>query len=264
MTPERARFAGRTALVTGASRGIGAAVAVRLAELGADVAIVARTLTPTAKIGGSLEATAARVKQARGACTVIVADLSDSDDRTRIVPEALAGLGSIDTLVNNAAAAIYEPPQTYPLRRRRTTMEVNYHAPIDLMQGVVPHMRSRGRGWIVNLTSTAARPVPGPPFRKISPDVGLYGASKAALERATNAFAVDLYGDGIRVNAVTPRAAVLTEGADALVGDQLTSKDLEPVEHMVDAVLALADCPMERTGRVYVSGDLLAEVGFER
>lgn len=253
------RFSGMCALVTGASRGIGAAVATRLAAEGADVAIVARSVEPQQKIAGSLEETAGRIRRLGSRCAVIGADLSDGDDRARIIPAALAALGRIDILVNNAAAAIYQPPETYSLKHRRLSMEVNYQAPADLMQALVPHLITAGRGWIVNLTSAAARSTDGPPFA-VSVEIGLYGATKAALNRLTNAMGASLHGTGIRVNAVMPRAAVLSEGAEALVGDQLRSDQVEPMESMVDAVLALCECRPDRTGQVYVSLELLAEL----
>lgn len=256
------RFAGRRALVTGASRGIGAAIAERLAADGADVAITARTLAPDDRLPGSLERTAARLSRHGRNVAVVVADLTDDADRRRIVPEAVEGLGGpIDILVNNAAAAIYQPLAAFPLKRRRIVFEANVHAPLDLAQAVVPDMEAGGEGWIVNVSSRVAQPWPGPPFElgANGTSIALYGASKAALNRETNGLAAELYGTGIRVNTVEPRAAVLTEGADALVGTTLPPDKIESLEEMVEAVMALCDCPREVTGRAAVSLDLIAE-----
>ena len=253
------RFAGRCAIVTGASRGIGRAVAIQLASEGADVAIVARTVEPGTKISGSLNETAEQIRGTGSRCVVIGADLSDSDDRARIVPEAIEGLGHVDILVNNAAAAIYQSPATSSLKQRRLSMEVNYQAPADLMQALVPHLGGAGEGWIVNVTSSAASPAVGPPF-EVNVEIGLYGATKAALNRLTNAMAVSLYGRGIRVNAVMPRAAVLSEGADVLVGGLLRPDQVEPMETMVESVMVLCACDPDCTGRLFVSLDLLAEL----
>ena len=252
------RFAGRCAIVTGASRGIGRAVAIQLASEGADVAIVARSVEPGDKISGSLNETAERIRGLGSKCMVIGSDLSDSDDRARIVPEAIDRLGHVDILVNNAAAAIYQSPATYSLKHRRLSMEVNYQAPADLMQALVPHLAEAGEGWIVNLTSSAANLVVGPPF-EVKVEIGLYGATKAALNRLTNAMGVSLYGSGIRVNAVMPRAAVLSEGAEVLVGGLLRPDQVEPMETMVESVMVLCACEPDCTGRVHVSLDLLAE-----
>jgi citronellol/citronellal dehydrogenase len=257
------RFAGRRAIVTGASRGIGAGVAVRLAAEGADVAIVARSLDRHPTLPGSLHATAERMAPFGGRVAIVVADLSDPDDREGVVAESVAGLGgAVDILVNNAAAAIYQPLADFPLRRRQLTFALNVDAPLDLMQAVLPAMRVAGEGWIVNLSSATARPRPGPPFVKgAPPTMAVYGASKAALNRLTNALADEVWGQGIRVNTVEPRAAVMTEGASALVG-RVAEENVESLEEMVEAAVALCDCPVERTGRVVVSLDLIAELGL--
>jgi NAD(P)-dependent dehydrogenase (short-subunit alcohol dehydrogenase family) len=256
------RFAGRRALVTGASRGIGVGVAERLAAEGADVAITARTLQPHDRIGGSLDETAARLRRYGHTVAVVVADLTDDGDRARVVPEAAEALGGpVEILVNNAAAAIYQPLAEFPLKRRRIVFEANVHAPLDLAQAVIPAMREAGEGWIVNVSSATARHWDGPPFAlgAQGTTIALYGASKAALNRVTNGLAAELHGTGIRVNTVEPRAAVLTEGAAALVGGTLRPDQIESLEEMVEAVVALCDCPEDVTGRVTVSLDLLAE-----
>ena len=153
------RFAGRRAIVTGASRGIGAGIAERLAAEGAEVAIVARTLDahddPARQPQRDRRRGSARYGNPVG---VVAADLTDGDDRARIVPEAVEQLGGpIDILVNNAAAAMYAQPSEMPLKRRRITFEVNVHAPLDLAQAVLPAMLEQGEGWIVNLSSATGQ-----------------------------------------------------------------------------------------------------------
>ena len=260
------RLSGRRALVTGASRGIGAATAERLAAEGAHVAIVARTLDASDKLPGSLRETEARLAPYGGRVAVITADLTDESSRAAVVPQAVDALGGpVDVLVNNAAAAIYQPLADFPLKRRRLIFEVNVHAPYDLAAAVLPSMVEREEGWIVNVSSATARPWPGPPFQlgALGATSGVYGASKAALNRWTNALAAELWGTGVRINTVEPRAAVLSEGADALVGSQLRPDQIESMEEMVEAIVALCDCPPERTGRVHVSLDLIAELRLE-
>ena len=266
MSAEHKRFVGRRVLVTGASRGIGAGIAERLAAEGALVAISARGAAGASKLGGSLEQTAARMAVYGCQAVVVAADLLDENDRARIVPEAEAGLGGpIEILINNAAAAIYNPLAEFSLKRRRLIFEANVHAPLDLAQAVIPGMRAAGRGWIVNVSSATAHHTEGPPFI-IGPQgatLSLYGASKAALNRMTNGLAVELYGSGIRVNTVEPRAAVLTEGADVLVGATLRPEQIESMEEMVEGVLAVCDCPSDFTGHINVSLDLISSMGLE-
>ncbi len=94
--------------------------------------------------------------------------------------------------------------------------EINVHAPLDLAQAVLPSMFERGEGWIVNVSSVPRRTSrPARPFATdgVSGRIGLYGATKAALNRMTVALAVELQGTGVRVNAVMPKAAVMSEGA---------------------------------------------------
>jgi NAD(P)-dependent dehydrogenase (short-subunit alcohol dehydrogenase family) len=260
-----ARFAGRRALVTGASRGIGAAISERLAAEGAHVAITARTRAEHDHLPGSLGDTERRLARYGTDVAVVVADLTDEAERARIVTTAAAALGGpIEILVNNAAAAIYQPLTDFPLRRRKVLFDVNVHAPLDLAQAVIPGMRAAGEGWIVNVSSGAARPSAGPPFQ-LGPQgttLTMYGASKAALNRVTNGLAAELDGTGIRVNTIEPRAAVLSEGATELVGATLRPDQIETMEEMVEAVVALCDCPPQCTGRNAVSLDLIGELGL--
>lgn len=256
----------RRALVTGASRGIGAATALRLAAEGADVALVARTGKESGEISGSLESTAARLAPFGGRVVTIEADLADPAGRANIVARAIDGLGGpIDVLVNNAAAGIYRPLTEYSARHRTKMLEINLNAPLELMQAVVPGMRERGEGWIVNVSSGDARLVPGPPFRS-SPLTNIhafYGTTKAALERLSNGFAVEVCEHGIRCNSVAPRTAVATEGALAKGLDGIPEDMIESVEAMVESILALCTCEHDRTAQLYVSLDLLRELKRE-
>jgi citronellol/citronellal dehydrogenase len=256
------RFKGRRALVTGASRGIGAGIAERLAAEGADVVITARTLDKHDHLAGSLTQTASRLARYGTKIAIVVADLTDETDRARIVPEAEKALGGpVEILVNNAAAAIYAPLDAFPLKRRRIIFEANVHATLDLAQDVIPSMRAAGEGWIVNLSSGSANLPEGPPF-DLGPHaatISVYGASKAALNRLTSGLGAELYRTGIRVNTVEPRAAVLSEGAAELVGGTLTPDQIESMEEMVEGVVALCDCAADVTGQITVSLDLIRD-----
>jgi NAD(P)-dependent dehydrogenase (short-subunit alcohol dehydrogenase family) len=248
-------------VVTGASRGIGAGVARRLAAEGARVALVARTLGGGNEPDGSLRTTQAACK---GSVVTVVADLTDDQDRDRVIPEAAEKLGGpIDILVNNAAAAIQRPLTEVSVRHQRLMFEANVVTPLVLAQSVIPAMREAGEGWIVNLSSAGAALVSGPPFHvnPVGSVMEVYGATKAALNRITNGLAVDLYGTGVRVNTVQPRSAVMSEGMRSLAG-QLGADMFEEIEETVEAVVALCHCPAELTGQVVVSLDLIAEHGL--
>lgn len=258
------RFDGRRVIITGASRGIGTGIAERFAAEGASIVITARTLDQHDHLAGSLRETAARGARYGAHIVPMVADLADGDDRARIVPESERALGGpVDILINNAAAGIHKRAADMTLKHRRIMSEVNYHAPIDLAQAVIPSMRERGEGWIINLSSGSADIVGGPPF----PDSAMgttncaYGATKAALNRYTNVLAMELYGTGVRVNTLQPIKPVASEGALAHLGDKIKPADYNPVEVITEAAVLLASCPADLTGRIGIDGPLLAEFG---
>jgi citronellol/citronellal dehydrogenase len=137
-------------------------------------------------------------------------------------------------------------------------------APLHLVQAVIPGMRDAGAGWIVNLTSAGANLHHGLPFY-LGPQgstMEVYGTTKAALNRITSGLAGDLHGTGIRVNAVGPRVAVMSEGFADLLGDLLGSDAIESIEEIVEAVVAFCDCPAYATGKVAVSLDVIADWGL--
>jgi NAD(P)-dependent dehydrogenase (short-subunit alcohol dehydrogenase family) len=253
------RLEGRNVLITGASRGIGAAVAHRFAAEGANLAITARTLDHHPTLSGSLNETAERCREFGASVTVIVADLAEATSRINIIEQTSDALGSIHVLVNNAAAAIYKGLDTYSLKHRRLMTEVNVQAPIDLIQAVVPNMIANGEGWVVNLSSASKHHPLGPPYNLggVRSVYGFYGATKAMLDRATTALASELFGTGIRINTIEPRAAVLSEGADAVVGEMLQPEQIESMEAMIEAILFLATCPEKHTGMNEISLALL-------
>jgi NAD(P)-dependent dehydrogenase (short-subunit alcohol dehydrogenase family) len=258
---------GKVAIVTGASRGIGAAVAERFAAEGARLGLVARTADRHPELPGSLRETVAICRSHGAVAEPIVADLADSEDRDRVVTETVELLGGpVDIVVNNAAASVYEPVAGYPLDSRRMMFEVNFHAPLDLIQAALPQMIERGSGWIVNLSSSTAEydrgsdgVAPGP--GGYSSRLAVYAASKAALNRLSYSLAQELRGTGIRVNCVMPRSAVVTPAMAAVNGPNVDPKHLEPMETMVEAVLFCARCPEETTGGTFRSLALLEVTG---
>lgn len=258
-----AELRGKVALVTGASRGIGAGVAERLAAEGARVAITARTLSRHPHLPGSLDETLASMRAAGGEAVAIVGDLGDPADRARIVDEAASRLGPIEILVNNAAANFFMPFSAYSEKRYRVMFEINVRAPFDLSQRLLPSMRERGWGRIVNVSSYAAGHPVGPPYDAYHARGGalLYAMSKAALERFTTGLAAELHGTGIAVNAVAPVAAVATPGTEALGVLPDDPAMVEDLEVMVEAIVALCGCRREMTGGLWTSRALLEQMG---
>jgi NAD(P)-dependent dehydrogenase (short-subunit alcohol dehydrogenase family) len=256
---------GRVAIVTGASRGIGEAIARRLAAEGAAVAVVARSLDAHPHLPGTLRETVRAIERAGGRALAVAADLADAAARARAVEETREALGPVDILVNNGAAAFYIPFEKVSERRFQVAFEVNVRAPWDLAQRVLADMRARGRGWIVNVSSAGARHPQGPPYTDYDRAAGatLYAASKAALDRVSSGLAAELHADRIAINSLAPVAAVLTPGVEALgVVPEAYRATAERVEVMAEAALALCE-PRDPllTGRVLLSGPLLEELG---
>jgi citronellol/citronellal dehydrogenase len=251
--------AGKVAIVTGASRGIGAAIARRLASEGARVAVSARTLEPNDRVKGSLRETADEIAAGGGEALPVVCDLSKQDQRHALVATVNEAWGPVDILVNNAAVTFLLPYEEFPEKRWRLMVELQLWAPFELGQLVVPQMRAQGGGHILNISSRAGIHPFGPPFDKIH-DSGftVYGMVKAGLNRLTTALAAELYNDRIAVNALAPWDNVATPGAS---GHGLVEGfPLEGTEWMAEAALVLCSAPPQQlTGRVVYSQQLLAE-----
>lgn len=252
------------AVVTGASRGIGAAVAERLAAEGAAVALVARSLDAHPQLPGTPRETLARIEARGGRAAAIRADLTDAGERERLVARVEAELGPLDILVNNAAAAFYMPFERVTESRFRVAFELNVRAPFHLAQLVLPGMRARRRGWILNVSSATAKLPQGPPFPAWQERLGdvLYASTKAALDRLSAGLAAEVHRDGIAVHSLSPVAAVLTPGVEALGMAPQDPALIEPVEVFAEAALALCCCdPRRLNGRVACSRPLLEELG---
>lgn len=230
-------LAGKVAVITGASRGIGDALARRYAMEGAKVVVSARTVAGGDHfLPGSINETVADIVAAGGEAIAVKADLADANDRQSLVDAATSAFGAIDILVNNAAITYFIPVTDFPEKRFRLMMDVQVWAPFELAQLVLPGMQERGSGWILNISSHAA----------IHPDKSLpgkggtvYGMCKAALERFTTGLAQEVFDDGIGVNVISP-GLVATPGVmhHKLINE--TNEDrVTPVEHMAEACLRL-------------------------
>ncbi|PJK19773.1 SDR family NAD(P)-dependent oxidoreductase [Mycolicibacterium goodii] len=253
-------LSGRTALVTGSSRGIGRAVAQRLAAEGAVVAVTARSYDPSPSVRagqatalpGTIGETIELIEATGGKAFGIAADLEDAEQRAALVDQVIEQTGRIDILVNNAGFADYSIIEDMSMDTFDRTVEHYLRTPFVLTQAAVPHMREQGAGWIVNIGSvTGLAPVrPYREYNKSSGDV-VYASMKAALHRFTQGVAAELLDANIAVNAVGPSSAVRTPGAASLIPDTFPT---EPVEYLAETVLAMCHRPAaERTGLVAFS-----------
>jgi citronellol/citronellal dehydrogenase len=262
------KLEGKVAIVTGASRGIGKAIATLFAREGAKVVCTARTLEEGdhPSLEGSLRTTVHGIEQAGGKAMAIACDVSDFDACERAVTEARAAFGPIDVLVNNAALTYFIPVADFPVAKWQKSFAVNFHGPFYMSKLVLSDMLAKKAGAIVNISSGAAiGPGRGPYKEAFRRGRGgtLYGAEKAALERFTQGLAAEVYPDGISVTCLSPSLVVATPGV--LHHKLVRSADdpnAEPESMMADAALLLATEPLDTiTGRVTYSQQILKELG---
>ena len=252
----------RVAFITGASRGIGRAIARRFSAEGARVVLCASRMGPHGDLTGSLEEAVSEIQAAGGKAAAAVADLSDAAARSDLIERASEPFGPIDILVNNAAGSRMKLPSQAATEDRTFMYELNLNAPIDLAQQAIPSMRERGGGWILNISSASAHQ-PALPYRdsKVAALViGPYGSTKAALNRYTEALAHEVAEHDIFVNALAPVSIVLTQAADYVRYIARKNPDMvEPVEMMAEGALEL--CTGRHIGRVIYSRDIVHSTG---
>jgi NAD(P)-dependent dehydrogenase (short-subunit alcohol dehydrogenase family) len=228
---------GRVAIVTGASRGIGKALARGLAAEGAAVVCAARTVAQgESDLPGTVTETADLITAAGGRALPLRCDVSVVDDLRALVDQTVAHYGRLDVLVNNAMAPTRASFAAATLEEWEASMAANVRSLFVLAKLVVPHMTAAGGGSIINISSGGAEHSAAP---FMPPGYLTYAVAKAAMERFTTGLAPELRDAGVAVNALRP-GAVKTELATAELGDDHDWTGWTAPEAVVPAVVFLA------------------------
>jgi len=256
-------LSGKVALVTGSSRGIGEAIARRLAVAGARTVVTARTIeVRDPKLPGTVQSVTEMIQDAGGEAISVPASLMRKEERERLVETVNREFGNVDILVNNAAVLVPGTILDFSERYYDRMFELLVKAPFHLCQLILPNMIAKKAGSILNISSIAAVH-PQKPFNRRY-GAAVYGMTKAAIERFTTGLAAEMYTHRISVNSLAPNKVVATPGQ--MYSRHFTQEMIdaaEPVEVMAEAALALVSGdPAVVTGRLAYSQDLLDELGL--
>lgn len=246
----------RVVVVTGASRGIGAAIAVRAAQDGAAVALLAKTQTPHPKIAGTLAETAAAVESAGGRALTVGCDVRDAAAVEAAIAAVAEAFGGIDVVINNAGALDLRPTEKLPPKSLRKLLEINVEGPFAVVQAALPHLRRSANAHVVNIS---------PPLnlepRWVGAHVG-HTVGKYAESLLTLGWADEFAEVPIAVNSVWPATTVASTGMMVAMGEESIRAQARSPQIMADAVHALVTRPAATcSGHFYTDEDILREEG---
>ena len=247
---------GRVAFISGASRGIGKAIALRLAGEGVSVAIAAKSVVDDPRLGGTVYSAAEEIEAAGGKALALPCDIRDEAAVKEAVDKAAAHFGRIDIVVNNASAIHLADTEGTPAKRFDLMFGINVRGTFLVTQACLPHLKRVGGGHILTLS---------PPI-DLSPDWfekhTAYTASKYAMSMMTMGWGAELREDGIGACSLWPRTTIATAAVQNLLGgDYLAARSRKP-EIVADAVaIILEKKPEEVAGKFFLDEDVLREAG---
>lgn len=249
-------LAGKTLFITGASRGIGLAIALRAARDGANIAIVAKTDQAHPKLPGTVHTAAAKIQAAGGTALACICDIRFEDRVEQAVVDTVERFGGIDILVNNASAIHLAGTVETPMKRYDLMHAINVRGTYLCSQKCIPHLHKASNPHILNLA---------PPFNMeekwFAPHVA-YTMAKYGMSMCTLGMAGELRGDGIAVNALWPRTTIATAAVNNLLGGGEVMKRSRKPEIVADAAHAILVRPSrECSGNFFMDDDVLAAEG---
>ena len=249
-------FEGRTVFMSGGSRGIGLAIATRLAQEGARVALMAKTDEPHPTLPGTIHTAAEEIRAAGGEALPLVGDVRDADQVEKAVGETVERFGGIDIVVNNASAINLAPIGDLPVKRFDLMQSVNARGTFVVTKACLAHLRESERAHVLSLSpplSTDPRWLAGH---------AAYTLSKFGMTMLTLGLAADEAETGVGANCLWPRTMIATAAVQNLLGgDEAMSRSRTP-EIVADAAREiLARDPRECTGNTFLDDEVLAEGG---
>jgi citronellol/citronellal dehydrogenase len=246
----------RTLFITGASRGIGLAIALRAARDGANVIVAAKTVEPHPKLPGTIHTAARAIEEAGGRALPVVVDVREETEVAAAVEKAVATFGGIDILVNNASAISLTGTLATPMRIYDRMMTVNTRGTFLCSQACLPHLKRAENPHVLNLS---------PPLnmdaRWFAPHVA-YTMAKYGMSMCVLGMAREFAADGIAVNALWPRTAIATAAIEFAVGSEAMLKFCRKPEIVADAAyVVLSGRSRDRTGQFLIDDEVLAAAG---
>jgi citronellol/citronellal dehydrogenase len=250
-------LAGKTLFISGGSRGIGLAIAIRAARDGANVALIAKTAEPHPKLEGTVYTAAAQIEAAGGRALPVVGDIRDEAQVERAVAQTVERFGGIDVCVNNASAISLSGTEALEIKRYDLMQSINTRGTFVVSRACVPHLRGAANPHILTLSP----PISLEP-RWLGPHIG-YTIAKYGMTLCALGFAAEFADDGIASNALWPRTQIATAAVQNLLGgDDAMARTRKP-ELYADAAYAVITRPSrDCTGNAFLCEDVLAAEGL--
>ena len=251
-------LAGRTLFITGSSRGIGKAIALRAAADGANVVIAAKTTTPHPTLPGTIYTAAEEVERRGGRALAVAMDIRDEAQVDAAVEQAVKHFGGIDILVNNASAISLSGTLATPMKRFDLMHQVNVRGTYLCTQKVVPHLMRGSNSHVLNIAPPLESTLQP---RWFAPHVG-YTMAKYGMSLCVLGMADEFRNEGIAFNALWPRTAIDTEAIRLIAGETARKKTRSP-SIMADAAYEILKKPSrDFTGNFVIDEDVLREAGI--
>ena len=249
-------LAGKTLFISGGSRGIGLAIALRAARDGANVALIAKTAEPDPRLDGTVFTAAAQIEAAGGHALPVVGDIRDEEQVAAAVAQAAERFGGIDVCVNNASAINLSGTEALPIKRYDLMQSINTRGTFVVSRVCIPHLKRSANPHILTLSP----PVSLEP-RWLGPHVG-YTIAKYGMTLCALGFAAEFAADGIASNALWPRTLIATAAVQNLLGGEAAMARARKPELYSDAAYAVITRPSrDCTGNAFLCEDVLAADG---